>query len=92
MRPTSAVLVSLPNADYDGDEDDRGDHHAHQLHEPIAQRLHLHGDLRIEVAEQRPRDHRDDDLDVEGFGSFCLYHATSPPEQSLALLQTDGSW
>ena len=56
------------DAQHDGAEDDRGDHHLDQFDEPVAQRLQRLADLREQQPDHGAQDDGDDDGDVKVVG------------------------
>src|SRR5213592_2843158 len=53
------------DANDDGRENDRGDHHLHELDETVAERLHRRGSFRRDEPDTDPKRDADQDLEVE---------------------------
>src|SRR5207247_8403642 len=53
------------DANDDGRENDRGDHHLHELDETVAERLHRRGSFRRDEPDNDPKRDADEDLEVE---------------------------
>ena len=62
--PDFLQIAHLGDADSDGAEDDRADHHLDQLDEGVPQRFHLRGEIRNEEAQNNAERYTDDDLEI----------------------------
>lgn len=77
LAADAADLLHVLHAGDAGDdrtEDDRADHHLDQLDEAVAERLHVGGDRRVEVAEDHADDDGEDHLHIEHFVEGFLLH------------------
>jgi len=72
------------DAGHDRTEDDRSDHHLDELDEGIAERLHVDGEGRIEMAERDTDDDRHDHLDVQHFVDRFLHDVSCDVGEPMA--------